>query len=47
MLGFDADQGRRHYEALGAVAAAELGWSADEAHAQFRDLTAYADSLRV
>jgi glycerol-3-phosphate dehydrogenase len=47
MAGFSADQGRSHYDAIAACAAAELGWSHDEKQRQLEELTGYADSLRI
>lgn len=47
MTGFDADQGRSHYDAIAAIASQELGWSAVELQNQLDELSAYADSLRV
>jgi len=47
MAGFDPDQGRSLYNAIAALAAAELKWSADELQKQLHDLLVYADSLKV
>ncbi len=47
MTGFEADQGRSLYAAIASLAAAEFGWSADEAGAERRALIDFADSLRV
>ncbi|NQV87741.1 MAG: glycerol-3-phosphate dehydrogenase [Woeseiaceae bacterium] len=47
MSGLDADQGRPHYDAIAARAAAELAWSKAELEQELRELRAYANSLRV
>jgi glycerol-3-phosphate dehydrogenase len=47
MIGLDADQGRLLYPAIAELAAAELGWSADDATRQLDALTAYSDSFTV
>ena len=47
MIGLDADQGRRHYEDVAALAAAEAGWSLDHTRQQLADLEKYAGSWRV
>jgi glycerol-3-phosphate dehydrogenase len=47
MTGLDADQGRPLYDAIASRAAAECGWSADEAQVELRALVDYANSLRV
>lgn len=47
MIGLDADQGRGLYASIAAIAAAEFGWTPDDADHELRTLCAYADSLRV
>ncbi len=47
MIGFDADQGRGHYEDIAALAAAEAGWSPEQTRQQLDELEEYAESLRV
>lgn len=47
MIGFDADQGRPHYEQIADVAASEFNWNDDERATELRILRDYADSLRV
>ena len=47
MMGFDADQGRLHYEQIANIAAADFNWNEDERAAELRALVDYADSLRV
>ena len=47
MVGFDPDQGRPHWQAIGNVAAREFGWSEEELAAEQEALTEYADSLLV
>ena len=47
MIGFDADQGRRLYDDIAAIAAEEAGWSPQEKQQQFDDLVQYAESLRI
>lgn len=47
MVGLDADQGRPLYDAIAELAARELGWSAEVAAGELRDLNDFSDSLRV
>jgi glycerol-3-phosphate dehydrogenase len=47
MAGFAPDQGRSLYNAIAALAASELKWSADELQRQLDDVIVYADSLKV
>jgi glycerol-3-phosphate dehydrogenase len=47
MIGFDADQGRPHYEAIASRVASELKWSSDVLRMELDELVDYADSLRV
>jgi len=47
MTGLDAEQGRPLYDAIASRAAAEFGWSAEEAQDELRALVDYANSLRV
>jgi glycerol-3-phosphate dehydrogenase len=47
MIGFDADQGRAHYEEIAALAAVETGWSPEFVAQQLGQLHEYASSLRV
>lgn len=47
MIGYDPDQGRPLYDAIGAVAARELQWDDETLAAQCREVREYADSLRV
>jgi len=47
MLGLDADQGRPHYEAIAAIAAAELDWDAQRKMEELHALKRYSDSFRV
>ena len=47
MIGFDPDQGRPCFEKIAAVAAVELGWSAEQTKRQLEEIEAYAESLRV
>ena len=47
MIGFDADQGRHMYDEVAALAAAESGWSPEQTAQQLKELTGYAQSLRV
>jgi glycerol-3-phosphate dehydrogenase len=47
MIGLAGDQGRPLYEAVAAIAAAELGWDDAERHTQLAELRRYSDSLTV
>ena len=47
MIGFNTDQGRPLYRLVAQLAARELQWGSDRAEREMRDLTAYADSLRI
>jgi glycerol-3-phosphate dehydrogenase len=47
MIGLDADQGRALYDRIADLAAAELGWSAEEKSRELAELVAYSDSLLV
>lgn len=47
MIGFDADQGRRLYEEIAALAATEKGWRPEHKSQQLAQLNEYAESLRV
>ncbi|MCG8369766.1 MAG: glycerol-3-phosphate dehydrogenase [Proteobacteria bacterium] len=47
MVGFDADQGRRMYEDIAALAAVETGWSPAHKTQQLTELEDYAGSLRA
>ena len=47
MVGFDADQGRPHYDAIASRACSELTWSPDVLRVELKQLVDYADSLRV
>ena len=47
MIGFDADQGRTLYDAIGSRAATAFGWSDAQLKSERRALLDYADSLRV
>ena len=47
MLGLDAGQGRGLYDAIAAIAAAELGWDDQERQAQLDALVSHSDSLLI
>ena len=47
MLGLDADQGRPCYEAVGRVAAGELGWSSERLGMELDGLRQFVDSLLI
>ena len=47
MLGLNADQGRRHYNKIAAIAAAELAWDERRMTDELNALQQYSDSFRV
>ncbi len=47
MVGLDPDQGRPMYDAIAGIAAAERGWSTEQASRQLDDLCSAADAWRV